>query len=314
MRPTCVASVVIAAVVACAPSPTPAEAPAEAAVPVVGIQRTALQGEAAPGLSGMGREGAGSYLAVAERERELVRLREQDGQLVVTARLAIAGVPRGLDTESLAVLGPGEIALGTEGHAGRARDLILIARVSERGAEVVDRLAFEYGPWGLRASVNHGLEALCFADGVLIAATEEVGTEGGKRFAPIARYDRASKQWAYGRLWLTSGSGKISSFDCRKSTQPGMIEVVAIERHFGVGRVLSLELPRDGGLTDLTPRVAVELIGRFDPLPNLESITWADDGSLLLVSDNSNQLVKPPADVFRIAPSPSPPPGTTGAR
>lgn len=272
-----------------------------AAAMALGVQRTTLAGVSPDGLSGLTVDDAGSFVAIAERAREIVRFR-QDGQFFRADphRIHVSGVRDGLDTESIAHLQGNTYAVGTETHHGRRDDAILMIEVNGDAARVTDEVQLDYGAWGQRAGINHGIEALCYANGALFIGAEVVVSDRGRRYAPFARYNLDTHAWSYGKLWLTSGAGKIASFECRLGERAGVIEVLAIERHFGVGRVLRFETSRDGQLQEVEPQVAIDLVPLIDPLPNLEGIAWDAKGNLVLLTDNSNVIVDKPTEVITI--------------
>lgn len=272
-----------------------------AAAMALGIQRTTLAGISADGLSGLTVDEKGTYVAIAERHRTLVRFR-QDGQMFRTDSkpVAIAGVRDGLDTESIAYIQGNTYAVGTETHHGRRDDAILMVEMTGDTAHVTDEVQLDYGAWGQRAGINHGIEALCYANGALFIGTEVVVSDRGRRYAPFARYNLDTHTWSYAKLWLTTTSGKISSFECRLGERAGVIEVLAIERHFGVGRVLRFETTRDGQLEEVEPQIALDLKPLVDPLPNFEGLAWDAKGNLVILTDNSNVIVDKPTEVLQV--------------
>jgi hypothetical protein len=129
-----------------------------------------------------------------------------------------------------------------------------------------------------------------------------VGEEDGRRFAPVGRYDMAAERWTAFRLWLTSSTGKISALSCR--TRGARIQVLAIERHFGISRLLEFDVPRDGSGGDLEPELVMDLAAEVEGDPNLEGVTWTLDGRVVLVLDSQwgderspNGLVVLPASI-----------------
>lgn len=271
-----------------------------AAAVELGIHRTILSSTDAEGLSGLAVDDHGDFIAVSERDRFLVRFHE-DGQefRAEPRRIPLVGVRQGLDTESIAFMSPGHFAIGTEMHQGRKEDAILLVEMVGDEAHVTDELQLDYGAWGERAGINSGIEALCYADGSLILGSEVVITEHGKRYAPLARYNLQTKAWSYGKLWLTSDAGKLSSLECRPA-KPGVIDIIGIERHFGVGRVIRFDAPAEGELQGIQARVALDLIPLIQPLPNYEGSAWDAHGNLVLMTDNSYVIVDKPTEVTMV--------------
>ena len=272
-----------------------------AAAMAAGIQRTTLAGISPEGLSGLTVDENGAFVAVSERERKIVRFRK-NGQFFQTdpQRITISGVRDGLDTEAIAFIQGNTFAIGTETHHGRRDDAILMVEVNGESAHVTDEVQLDYGAWGQRAGINHGIEALCYANGALFIGAEVVVSDRGRRYAPLARYNLDTHAWSYGKLWLSTSSGKISSFECRLGERAGVIEVIALERHFGVGRILRFETTRDGQLQEIEPQLALDLAPLVDPLPNFEGVAWDAKGDLVVLTDNSNVIVDKPTEVLTI--------------
>ncbi len=296
------ALIVLACAVACSREPDNAGGKVlevNTAAASQGIRRSTLAGSANDGLSGLAVDDTGAYVAIPERQRSIVRFREENGVFKVEKSIPLAGVRDGLDTEAIAFLSPGHFAIGTETHHSRREDALLLIEVNDNEAHVTDEVDLDYNAWGQRAGINHGIEAMCAALGSIVVGTEVVVSEKGRRYAPIARYDFGTHAWSYGRLWLTSNAGKISSFECRARDDNG-IQVLALERHFGVGRIVRFDVPADGELQDITAIVALDLLPLVQPLPNFEGIAWTKEGDVLLVTDNSNVIVDKPTELYVI--------------
>ncbi len=264
-----------------------------------GIRRVTLAAPGVEGLSGLAVDATGAYWAVPERQRQLVRFREDAEGFKVDKVIPLTGVRKGLDTEALAFLSSGHFAIGTETHHSRREDALLLVEVTENEAHVTDEVELDYNAWGQRAGINHGIEAMCAALGSIVVGTEVVVSEKGRRYAPIARYDFGTHAWNYGKLWLTSNAGKLSSFECRARDDNG-IQVLAIERHFGVGRLVRFDVPADGELQDITAVVVLDLLPLVQPLPNFEGVVWNKDGDVMLMTDNSNVIVDKPTEIYVI--------------
>lgn len=261
----------------------PAAAPPRARA----VERIPLDLEGVGGLSGLAFDPAGGLWAVPERDRRLVRI---EGRR--TRTIPLEGVPEGTDTESLAWLGPGRIALGTETQEeGRSADRILIAEVGDT-ARVVDAIELPYALLGIPAETNRGIEGLCVAGGSLVAALETVDDSGGVRRAVIASRPTSGGDWVVRRVRLTSETGKLSGLECR--ARSGAIQVLAVERHYEVMRIVTFTLGRDE-----VARVWMDLAGALHDDPNLEGIT-ARDGEVLLVTDNDAGGRSGPSELIRV--------------
>ncbi|MBX3269318.1 MAG: esterase-like activity of phytase family protein [Sandaracinaceae bacterium] len=246
---------------------------------------------AVDGLSGLAIDGRGVPIAVAERGTALVALEASP------RTIALEGVPSGLDTESIAWLGGARFALGTESmDTRRDGDPIFVVEVEGARARVVDRIELPYAVLGVTAEENRGIEGLCFVPGpdVLVAAMENVVVERGARHAPLG-VRRGGGAWARALVALSSETGKLSALSCRAND--AAIEVFAIERHYGVMRVLSFELPSTPDAR-VTPRVALDLAGLLDGDPNLEGLALEGE-TLLLVTDNHHGRRTGPSELVR---------------
>ncbi|MFW5739810.1 MAG: hypothetical protein ACOC1F_05530, partial [Myxococcota bacterium] len=82
-----------------------------------------------------------------------------------------------------------------------------------------------------------------------------------------------------------STSGKLSALDCHLDDDE--IEVVAIERHFGVARLLSFELEPGSDETVVAPESVIDLAPFFERIPNMEGISAAREG-IFIVTDRGD--------------------------
>ncbi|MAQ14073.1 MAG: hypothetical protein CMN30_04660 [Sandaracinus sp.] len=255
----------------------------------------------AAGLSGMTIGPDGGLWAVPEEARTLLRLDPVTGAV---RSFPIVGMPADLEAEALAWRpGPngGELVIGTETDGpSRPSDDLVILDFDGQFAHVREMVRCPYGLWHLQGQHNRGIEGLCAVGRDLVVAAEITGEENGRRYAPLGRRDDDGR-WNAHRVWLSSDTGKISGVECRL-LDDGVAEVFAIERHFGVLRILRFVLPPlpDGAgsstaptsmdeVPALTPEVVLNLdrwAQSRDPSPNFEGITFLEDGRLALLSDN----------------------------
>ncbi len=254
------------------------------------------------GLSGLSFDPGGRLWMAPERDPRLV-VREADGAL---STVPLDGVPPGLDVESLAWVNRQWLMLGTEGNVApsgtesAAPALILRAKLTGDGAatRVVvtgSPIELDPAPWGLHIRENQGVEGLCHAGNQLVAALETVGTDDRGRFAPLGVYDFASQRWRAYRMRLTSATGKLSALSCW--ARPGGIMLYAIERHFGVLRLLSAAVTGPGG--DVRPR----LLANLDDFAaqtklNVEGLESGDGGTLFMVIDNQYKTITGPNELL----------------
>jgi hypothetical protein len=243
------------------------------------ISRVVIPG--ARGVSDLALDGDHLW-AVPERTREVLQL-DLAGRVV--ARYPLEGVPAGLDTESMTVLADGRLAFGTESQEdGRDTDLVLFAERRDGRVVITSQVAMPYALLGYRPPANQGIEGLCRAGGVIVAGIERKGGPEPRQ-APIALYDLATARWTAATLPLTTQTGKVSALACAGPPTNGRISLLAIERHYGVSRVLQGEVPVAGGTG--TSRVVLDLAPLFDDLPNLEGLAATPD-TFYLVNDNDN--------------------------
>lgn len=247
------------------------------------------------GLSALAADPAGGLWTAPERDRVLVAL-EPDGR---ARRVPLAGIPTGLDVESASWLDRDRIALGTEANLlanGTPLDqggLIFIARQGSAGFEVEGVIELDYRLWDLRVRSNEGIEGLCTAAGALYLGIETVAGAASSRSAPLARYDLTTGDWTGYLLRLTSSTGSLSALACRE--RAGLVEGIAVERHFGVSRLLQFTFPPDGGIIE--PRVLLDLAAFVaETSVNLEGIELIGD-DIVLVVDNDYRTVTGPNEL-----------------
>lgn len=258
-----------------APAATPVSPPPARGARVVEIP------ESPDGMSGLTREGSGVLWSCPERARVLAQV-GSDGS---ARSIPLSGVPAKHDLESIAWLGDSRFALGTETQeSGRTHDLILIARVRDGAASVTERIPVSYEPFGASAPGNQGLEGLCHVPGHLIAVTEFVQDEPGGRFALGVKLPLVGGRPVRFRIRLTSEDGKLSALACRPLASG--IELLAVERHYEVRRLLRLTLPAADDPGDLVPSRVLDLGPLTGGRPNYEGLAELTGGGLALVVDN----------------------------
>jgi hypothetical protein len=253
------------------------------------LNRITLSGMRSLGLSGITRDDDGRIWAVAERDEAIYRF-EQGAWPTAAARVPIGGLAPDLELESSAWLGGERVALGSERDEVRSQDVVVVARIADDTASVVDEWVVDWRAlFGRDAPVNQGIEGLCAADGQLIAAGEHTWVEGGRRFAPLvrARLDDAGIQaWEPMKLLLTSRTGRISALECIASDD-GNVAVFAIERHFGVTHLLRFDLPASDAPALVEPRTIADIGSRLSRIPNMEGLFF-DDDRLVIVTDHDD--------------------------
>lgn len=271
-------------VAACRTAPQPAGAPDSYDVLPLS--------SAPPGLSDLTRADHGRLWAVAERDRALVEIKM--GKHAATARLVpIDGVPDGVDTEGIVALGEGRFAVSFEGKDEPTAGLLWIERRGDRAVVTATR-QLTSDELGVTLTNNHGAEAVCGTADDLLVGIEAVGTlPDGTRYAPIARL--RGDTLTVIKLRLTSAKGKLSALDCRID-RDGDVHAWGIERHFGVTRILRIEIP--DGATEVTPTIAADLSAALHNSLNLEGIIAMHDGSVVVVNDNQSKVIEAPNELL----------------
>lgn len=220
-------------------------------------------------------------------------------------RWPIEGVPD-LDLEALALVpttsgAPPRLVFGTEAHRARTEDLLVFARLEPGRAIVTSTERVDYASVQVEVESNQGIEALCASGPDLLLFIETPIEREGHRLAPVLRYRPGRGILGKYELELSTQTGKIADVDCRLAAD-GSTAVRAIERHYGVSRIIGLVVPAGPAERPLVPTLLVNLAPRLSrPPPNLEGLTWDRDGFWLL-SDNdppSTQGLKPTL-LFRV--------------
>lgn len=262
-----------------------------------------------PGLSDLALDPQGHLWAIPERDRYLVELAvpaktPEPGLHPAAAQVKLAGLPDDVDTESLAWLGPDRIAIGIEGQDTPTAGVAWATRKGD--AFVVDRtLPLDDTVLGLKLKKNHGSEGLCaLADGDLLVAIEETAhlPNSGARYAPIVRIHDGAIARVY-QLVLATDVGKISALACT-----GAGHVAAIERHFGVSRLVTFEVPplapsaTDAAPAPLHETLVLDLAPILRDSLNLEGLATLPDGRVVAIADNQSKTVEGPDALLVFAP------------
>jgi hypothetical protein len=282
---------------ACAPTCKKSENPGVATT-AVALSRRSLD-VAVAGISGMARDEAGVIWLAPERDRVLVAL-EPSGAL---RTVPLEGVPDGLDVESLAYLGDGTFALGTEsnvapsGSETGAHATIYLARREAERVVITEPVVIDMSMWGMILRENQGVEGLCRAGRFLLAGIETVIERDGYRVAPIGLYDLERRRWQPLFLRLTTRVGSLSALACR--LRDDTFDVVAIERHFGVSRILRFRVRE--GETMASPTIVADLDAFVAKTPlNFEAIELGEGGAVELAVDNQYRRITGPNELATI--------------
>ncbi|CAN5851373.1 hypothetical protein BH11MYX2_BH11MYX2_40140 [soil metagenome] len=237
------------------------------------------------GISGLALDEHGHLWAIPEREPVVAEIVLEDLRAHITLH-PLDGIPRELDTEEIAYLGHGQFAIGVEAH-DRPFAAVFIGALRSDGHIVVKQgYSFDSATLGVELVANNGVEALCGSGSQLLVGVETAGrTSTGTRFAPLVRiHGRTIKVQ---RLQLTSDNGKLSALSCG-AEEDGAVELLAIERDFGVTRILRAESRAKE--TDVPSTIVLDLWpllrGRYASTLNLEGIVRLHDGRIVVVNDN----------------------------
>ena len=259
------------------------------------VSRLELELPDVVGLSALARDERGSLWAFAERQRTAVRL-EADRS---TTLVQVAGIPQEVDLEGAVWLPDGRVALGTESNqAMRRSDSLFIARLHGETLQVEEERRLEYEPWDMQPLGNQGIEGLCRAGDTLVLAVESVMAEKSERLAPIALHHLGSGRFSPLAARLTTRTGKLSALACLERPG-GIIDVLAIERHFEVARLIRFAIrpdddhDEDGADFDdedeeevLEPVVVADLAPLLTRSENYEGLVWDGGENFQVAADN----------------------------
>ena len=288
----------LALLVGCGHAPPPPEPDPE---PEPGPGFVAIELDTDPGLSDLAFGPDGALWTLSERGRTVYKLTIGGDRVESMQKFGLWNVPDGTDTEALAVLPDGRFAIGTETH-GTGSAGILFADVVDLDLQA--RGGFAFTPQLIQVDVedNRGVEGACGDDTQIVAAIETVIEDGDERYAPVIvqRHDLADDLIApdVHKVHLTSTTGKLSALRCMFHDQT--IDVLAIERHYDVSRIISFTLPRAGGGI-----VEAEVVRDLTPIAddrNFEGLALLPDGRTALVVDNQTSAITGPSELVLLEP------------
>ena len=254
--------------------------------------------ERADGLSGLTSDENMDLWTIQERRQHLLRIQNTPDGLKAQS-LPIIGIPQEIDLEAITYLSVNTFALGSESEATeRNGDNVYIVEVSNNKAQVTKTIPVPYHHWRTHPESNHGIEALCFANQQLLVGIEKVIEENGQRYAPLLLHSLQTAQAHPLKLQLTTTKGKLSAMACRHLPQEDRMQIFAIERHFGIGRILKFSIDKSLKMS------SVEIVYDFAPeikdLPNIEGISFGLDGKLYMISDNNFGRITGPTKVITL--------------
>ncbi|HEU4611421.1 MAG TPA: esterase-like activity of phytase family protein, partial [Kofleriaceae bacterium] len=236
-----------------------------------------------PGMSDLTIDDRGILWGIAERDRQVVEIDLSTMPPRTTAH-PLDGFSPGVDTEALAWLGGGRFAIGTEA-ATEATASIAFAELQGDRLVVTHTRLVTSEELGVTITDNHGIESVCGSGDEVIAASESAGKlPDGTRFAALARLRGDALSVA--KVRLTSDVGKLSALHCTLAPD-GTADVVGIERHYSVSRIVRFTATRDA--VEITPTVVLDLAPILRDSLNLEGIVRLPDGRLVAINDNQGK-------------------------
>lgn len=239
------------------------------------------------GMSDLTIDDTGALWAIPERDRHVTKIVDN-----TPTTLPLEGVAAGMDTEALAWLGDNRFVIGLEG-ANDATAAIAFATFDGTKLVVDKPRMFTPDELGVTPTINHGIEALCGHGDDVLAATEIVGREpNGTRWAALIRIQGADTK--FGKVRLTSDKGKLSALSCTFADD-GTVEVFAIERHYGVARIVEFHV---GSELDATAKLTLDLQPVLHDALNLEGIARLPSGKLVLINDNQGRTASGPTELL----------------
>ncbi|MGF1508641.1 MAG: esterase-like activity of phytase family protein [Myxococcota bacterium] len=290
------------------PSAREPDGPSMPLIPRIPLPGTALRGMS--GLTAIPGTEPQEFLAVSERLHHVVPIQWTGSTFVTGTPVPVQGVPRQVDLEGIAWMdsesGASRLVFATEARTARHSDVLLEAERSGDAYHVRRQIPFDYPLWGLQPGSNRGLEGVCAVgrgtSARYVAVSEIVQTVNQHRRAPLGVYRVGDASWR--PLWvkLTTDKGKLSGITCDE-TERGWT-VTAIERHFGILRLLRFSM-NDESDSELVPEPIADLRPGFDETPpNFEGLARLDAHRLLLLTDNDYGGLQGPTEliVFESAP------------
>jgi hypothetical protein len=253
-----------------------------------------------PGESDLTLDDHGKIWAIAERDRVASEIELHGLTAKVTAH-PVDGVPAGNDTEAITWLGGTKFALGIEGQEEPTAGILFAELRPDGHLVVTGTRMLTSDEMGVELQNNHGAEAICGKGDDLVVGIEERGRfPDGTRWAPLVRIKNG--QLALAKLHLTSDTGKLSAMDCHFADD-GSIDILGIERHYGVERILHATLA--AGATDVKSTIELDLGPVIHDTYNLEGIVRLADGRWVLVNDNQSKTIDGPTKLLVFKPRPA---------
>jgi len=253
------------------------------------------------GISGISVDEHEHLWAIPERQPVVAEIVLEASRPTVALH-PLEGVPRDLDTEAIAYLGDGHFAIGAEAHDRPFAGVFLGTLRADGHIVVAPAYTFDSAMLGIELRRNNGVESVCGVGRQLLVGIESTGrTDTGARFAPIVRIGNGTS--VVQRLHLTTETGKLSALACG-APHDGEIELLAIERDFGVTRIL--RATSRANEPEIEPTVLLDLWpllrDRYAGKVNLEGIARLRDGRIVVVNDNEGAGLGGPTRLMLFTP------------
>lgn len=249
--------------------------------------------DTAPGLSGLDVGDDGVLWTVAERDGAAYRIVLDHDRVASLARVPLEPAPRA-DLESIDVVGTGVFFFGLEGAQADSAAFVS-GLITEDDTSIGVMRPTPLRPHAKRVlEANKGVEGVCSGDTIRLFAFEAVVDEDGARFAQVEVH-RPDTPAVHHRVRLTTRTGKISGLDCRPAAGATSVDVLAIERHFEVTRIISFPIDLTGPST--VDAVVVRDLADVADGRNFEGIARLPDGRIALVTDNQWRTIEGPSQL-----------------
>jgi hypothetical protein len=244
-----------------------------------------------PGESDLTIDDRGHVWAIAERDHVITEI-----EVGTPPRLTphpLDGVPDGLDTEALTWLGGTQFAIGTEGQDDPTASVLYAELGGDGHIRVQRERRLSPDDLGVKLTKNHGVEGMCSTSDQLLVAIESVGHDATGRWAPLVRIHGDAITLSHWRL--TTDEGKVSALACTFAAD-GTADILAIERHYGVSRIVhGVAAP---GAVDITPTVELDLFPINGDRLNLEGLVRLADKRWVIINDNQGSRTDGPTELL----------------
>ena len=183
--------------------------------------------------------------------------------------------------------------IGTEGQDDPTAGLLYVDLGADGRFKVDRERVLTSAEVGVTLNKNHGVEGICGAGDQLLVAIETVDQDATGRWAPFVRIHDDTLTVSHWRL--TTDGGKISALSCTFAAD-GTADVLAIERHYGVSRIVHGVATL--GTADIVPTVELDLFPINADRLNLEGLVRLPDKRWVIVNDNQGARTDGPTELL----------------